>query len=184
MTYLVDCSSFYNRKKFVYLYYFIFIIILFVYYFVHSTKFKYFQYFLAVQMQLSPPLAPLLSLPHSLHFSCSLSCSISILLPLSLSRCSIVSSTTPLSLGLPVVVFRFCLPRVAIGRHPVVHSHFGLAFPPARFNALPLVCLPPENSFAAHRGALWLPSHRSCISADAFVSVSLNCMCVSYGWHA
>lgn len=123
-------------------------------------------------------LSPTLSNSLAPSLAPSLSCS------LSLSRCSIVSSTTPLSLGLPVVVFRFCLPRAAIGRHPVVHSHFGLAFPPARFLALSLLCLPPENSFAAHRGALWLSSHRSCISADAFVSVSLNCMCVSYGWHA
>lgn len=155
-------------------------------YLLHPTKYKYSQYFLAVQMQLSPSLAASLSSSLPLPHSVSLSCSISLSLSLLLSPCSLsFHLPRPSHLACLSWSFAFACHELPLGGTPWCTAILGLPSPPPRASLLRL-CLvsPPENSFAAHRGALWPPSHRSCISADAFVSVSFHCMCVSYGCHA
>lgn len=154
-------------------------------YLVHPTKFEYSQYFLAVQMQLSPSLAASLSFSLPLPHSISLSCSISLFLSLSFAAVSF-HLPRPSHLACRSSSFAFACHELPLGSTPGCTAILGLPSPPPALlrSAFALSPPPPENSFAAHRGALWLPSHRSCISADAFVSVSLHCMCVSYGCHA
>lgn len=119
-------------------------------YLVHPTKFEYSQYFLAVQMQLSPSLAASLSFSLPLPHSISLSCSISLFLSLSFAAVSF-HLPRPSHLACRSSSFAFACHELPLGSTPGCTAILGLPSPPpALLRSAFALSPPPQRTRLRH----------------------------------